>query len=121
MTAPAPLDGLTVIDCATLFAGPLAATILGDFGADVIKVEHPELPDPSRGHGRTVNGIGLWWKMLGRNKRPITLKLSESGRGRALVAAWSRRPTCSSRTSARERSSGGESGPTSCMPRIRAW
>jgi crotonobetainyl-CoA:carnitine CoA-transferase CaiB-like acyl-CoA transferase len=72
-----PLDGLVVLDCSTLFAGPLAATILGDFGAEVIKVEHPSRPDPSRSHGRVVDGIGLWWKMLGRNKRTITLNLGK--------------------------------------------
>ncbi|MBT2487007.1 CoA transferase [Streptomyces sp. ISL-96] len=75
-TTPAPLTGLRVLDLATLFAGPLAATMLGDFGADVIKVEHPTRPDPSRGHGPSKDGIGLWWKLLGRNKRTITLDLS---------------------------------------------
>ncbi|WP_151772778.1 CaiB/BaiF CoA transferase family protein [Streptomyces abyssomicinicus] len=77
--APAPLSGLRVLDLATLFAGPLAATLLGDFGADVIKVEHPSKPDPSRGHGPAKDGIGLWWKLLGRNKRTITLDLSAPG------------------------------------------
>ncbi|MFE1107265.1 CaiB/BaiF CoA transferase family protein [Streptomyces rochei] len=75
--APAPLAGLRVLDLATLFAGPLAATMLGDFGAEVIKVEHPERPDPSRGHGPSKDGVGLWWKVLGRNKRAITLDLSK--------------------------------------------
>ncbi|HLL32724.1 MAG TPA: CoA transferase [Streptomyces sp.] len=74
-----PLTGLRVLDIATLFAGPLAATLLGDFGADVIKVEHPLRPDPSRGHGPSKDGVGLWWKMLGRNKRTITLDLSKPG------------------------------------------
>ncbi|MET9773790.1 CoA transferase [Streptomyces sp. NPDC006367] len=74
---PAPLAGLRVLDLATLFAGPLAATLLGDFGADVVKVEHPTRPDPSRGHGPSKDGVGLWWKMLGRNKRTITLDLSK--------------------------------------------
>ncbi|GGJ95573.1 CoA transferase [Streptomyces camponoticapitis] len=76
-SAPAapPLDGLRVLDLATLFAGPLAATMLGDFGAEVIKVEHPTRPDPSRGHGPAKDGVGLWWKILGRNKRTITLDL----------------------------------------------
>ncbi|MEV5319780.1 CoA transferase [Streptomyces sp. NPDC052687] len=74
-----PLAGLRVLDVATLFAGPLAATLLGDFGADVIKVEHPVRPDPSRGHGPSKDGVGLWWKMLGRNKRTITLDLSKPG------------------------------------------
>ncbi|MFE0402066.1 CaiB/BaiF CoA transferase family protein [Streptomyces nigra] len=82
--APAPLAGLRVIDLATLFAGPLAATMLGDFGAEVIKVEHPEKPDPSRGHGPAKDGVGLWWKVLGRNKRAITLNLSRPG-GRATL------------------------------------
>ncbi|MFF3657972.1 CaiB/BaiF CoA transferase family protein [Streptomyces olivochromogenes] len=74
-----PLTGLRVLDLATLFAGPLAATMLGDFGAEVVKVEHPAKPDPSRGHGPSKDGIGLWWKLLGRNKRTITLDLSRPG------------------------------------------
>jgi crotonobetainyl-CoA:carnitine CoA-transferase CaiB-like acyl-CoA transferase len=78
-TTTTPLSGLRVLDLATLFAGPLAATMLGDFGAEVIKVEHPTKPDPSRGHGPSKDGIGLWWKLLGRNKRTITLDLSKPG------------------------------------------
>ena len=70
------LEGLKVVDAATLFAGPLAATVLGDFGAEVIKVEHPR-GDPSRSHGYSKDGVGLWWKMLGRNKKSITLSLSK--------------------------------------------
>jgi crotonobetainyl-CoA:carnitine CoA-transferase CaiB-like acyl-CoA transferase len=83
-TPTAPLHGLRVLDLATLFAGPLAATFLGDFGAEVVKVEHPAKPDPSRGHGPAKDGIGLWWKLLGRNKRTITLDLSTPG-GRATL------------------------------------
>ncbi|MGW0707702.1 CaiB/BaiF CoA transferase family protein [Streptomyces sp. NPDC002643] len=75
----APLTHLRVLDLATLFAGPLAATMLGDFGAEVIKVEHPTKPDPSRGHGPSKDGVGLWWKLLGRNKRTLTLNLSTPG------------------------------------------
>ncbi|WKE73928.1 CoA transferase [Streptomyces sp. WP-1] len=78
------MDGLRVLDLATLFAGPMAATLLGDFGAEVIKVEHPGRPDPSRGHGPAKDGVGLWWKVLGRNKRAITLDLSRPG-GRATL------------------------------------
>jgi crotonobetainyl-CoA:carnitine CoA-transferase CaiB-like acyl-CoA transferase len=70
-----PLAGLRVLDVATLFAGPLAATFLGDFGAEVIKVEHPK-GDPVRGHGHSKNGAGLWAKMINRNKRMLTLDLS---------------------------------------------
>ncbi|MFE2536083.1 CaiB/BaiF CoA transferase family protein [Streptomyces sp. NPDC059371] len=78
------LAGLRVLDLATLFAGPLAATMLGDFGAEVVKVEHPAQPDASRGHGPSKDGVGLWWKLLGRNKRTITLDLSKRG-GRATL------------------------------------
>jgi crotonobetainyl-CoA:carnitine CoA-transferase CaiB-like acyl-CoA transferase len=55
--------------------------MLGDFGADVIKIEHPTRPDASRSHGASKNGHGLWWKSLGRNKRTISADLkSPSGR-----------------------------------------
>ncbi|MFH9737809.1 CaiB/BaiF CoA transferase family protein [Streptomyces roseolus] len=80
-----PLQGLRVLDLATLFAGPLAAMMLGDFGADVVKVEHPRKPDPSRGHGPAKDGVGLWWKVLGRNKRTVTLDLSTPGGRDALL------------------------------------
>jgi crotonobetainyl-CoA:carnitine CoA-transferase CaiB-like acyl-CoA transferase len=73
----APLQGLRVLETATLFAGPLAATHLGDFGADVLKIEHPTKPDAARGHGASKDGIGLWWKTIGRNKRMATLDLSQ--------------------------------------------
>ena len=70
----AALAGLRVLDVSTLFAGPLAATMLGDFGAEVIKVEHPK-GDPVRYHGASKDGVGLWGKVVGRNKRGITLYL----------------------------------------------
>jgi formyl-CoA transferase len=69
-----PLAGLRVIDCATLFAGPIISTLMGDFGADVIKIEHPS-GDPLRNMGRKKDGHGLWWKVSGRNKRCIALDL----------------------------------------------
>lgn len=69
------LEGIRILDVSTLFAGPLAATILSDFGADVIKVEHPR-GDPVRHHGYSKDGVPLWWKMLSRNKRTVTLNLS---------------------------------------------
>ncbi len=77
MTASMPLNGIRVLDAATLFAGPLAATLLADYGADVIKIEHPK-GDPVRGHGHTKNGVPLWWKMISRNKRAITLNLGHA-------------------------------------------
>ncbi|WP_284740648.1 CaiB/BaiF CoA transferase family protein [Amycolatopsis sp. RTGN1] len=75
------LAGLRVVDASTLFAGPMAAMHLGDMGAEVIKIEHPRKPDPSRTHGAAKDGVNLWWKTLGRNKRTITADLgSEGGR-----------------------------------------
>ncbi|MEU4562821.1 CoA transferase [Actinoplanes sp. NPDC023936] len=74
--ADSPLSGVRVVDASTLFAGPLAATILGDYGADVLKIEHPVAGDPARGHGPAKDGVPLWWTMLGRNKRTLTLRLS---------------------------------------------
>jgi len=76
VTKAKALQGIRVLDIATLFAGPMTATFLADFGADVIKVEHPR-GDPVRGHGYSKNGVPLWWKLLGRNKRHITLNLSK--------------------------------------------
>ncbi|WP_067701386.1 CaiB/BaiF CoA transferase family protein [Nocardia jejuensis] len=69
-----PLSGIRVLDAATLFAGPLAGTMLADFGADVVKIEHPR-GDPVRGHGAQRDGVGLWWKLLGRGKQSVTLYL----------------------------------------------
>jgi crotonobetainyl-CoA:carnitine CoA-transferase CaiB-like acyl-CoA transferase len=79
------LDGLTVIDVSTLFAGPMAAMHLGDMGAAVIKVEHPTRPDPARGHGPSKGGQNLWWKTLGRNKRTVALDLHSPGGREALL------------------------------------
>jgi crotonobetainyl-CoA:carnitine CoA-transferase CaiB-like acyl-CoA transferase len=81
-----PLHDVRVLDVSTLFAGPLAATFLGDFGADVIKVEHPRRPDAARGHGPAKDGVNLWWKTLGRNKRTVTLDLGEQEGARLLLA-----------------------------------
>ena len=74
-----PLEDVRVVEAATLFAAPLAAMLLGDFGAEVIKIEHPTRPDPARGHGPSKDGVGLWFKTLSRNKRLITLDLSKPG------------------------------------------
>lgn len=74
---PTALEGIRVLDLSTIYAGPLAAMLLGDFGAEVIKVEHPR-GDPLRGHGYTKDGAGLWWKTVARNKRAITLDLNQS-------------------------------------------
>jgi crotonobetainyl-CoA:carnitine CoA-transferase CaiB-like acyl-CoA transferase len=70
-----PLHGVRVIDAATLAAGPLVTTAMGEFGADVIKVEQPGAGDPLRTWGNRKDGIGLVWKSMGRNKRCVTLDL----------------------------------------------
>ena len=79
-----PLEGLRVVDAATLFAGPMVATLLGDFGADVIKVEHPA-GDSLRNLGWEKDGVSLWWAVVNRNKRAVTLKLSHDLGRRALL------------------------------------
>jgi crotonobetainyl-CoA:carnitine CoA-transferase CaiB-like acyl-CoA transferase len=71
-----PLEGIRVVEAATLFAAPLAGMLLGDYGAEVIKIEHPQRADPARGHGPSKDGAGLWFKALARNKRLVTLDLS---------------------------------------------
>lgn len=83
-TAAAMLDGIRVLDLATLAAAPLVATYLGEFGADVIKVEQPGQGDPIRTWGHQRDGIGLMWKSLSRNKKSITLDLRRE-QGQQLV------------------------------------
>ena len=70
--AAGPLAGLRVIDAGVLFAGPVIATLLADFGADVIKVEHPR-GDALRTLGWKKNGVSLWWAFVGRNKRFVSI------------------------------------------------
>ncbi|MBP3085106.1 CaiB/BaiF CoA transferase family protein [Mycolicibacterium fortuitum] len=69
------LGGIRVLDLATLAAAPLAATYLGEFGADVIKVEQPGQGDPIRTWGNQRDGVGLMWKSVSRNKRSVTANL----------------------------------------------
>ena len=78
VSSPGPLADLRVIDLATVIAGPGCARYLGDFGADVIKVERPG-GDTARDLGwkDPRDGQSLWWKIVGRNKRTITLDLKD--------------------------------------------
>jgi crotonobetainyl-CoA:carnitine CoA-transferase CaiB-like acyl-CoA transferase len=76
-TSPMPLEGLRVLDVSTILAGPLCCQILGDFGADVIKIEHPRAGDSMRGHGKQKDGVPLWWKEVARNKRTVGLDLGD--------------------------------------------
>jgi crotonobetainyl-CoA:carnitine CoA-transferase CaiB-like acyl-CoA transferase len=78
VTKPQLLAGLRVIDAATLAAGPLVATYLGEFGAEVIKIEQPQGGDPIRQWGSQRDGIGLMWKSISRNKKSVTLDLRQA-------------------------------------------
>ena len=115
------LADLRVVDASTLFAGPMAAMHLGDLGAQVTKVEHPRRPDPARGHGPEKDGQNLWWKTLGRNKRTVQLDLSTDGRRRGVPSAAARRPTSSSRTSARTPWSAGGCPTRRCRRATPGW
>src|SRR5262245_35762208 len=72
-----PLEGLKVVDIAVLFASPTISQNMGDFGAEVIKVEHPQLGDSLRTLGAAKNGVPLWWKITNRNKKCVTLDLNK--------------------------------------------
>lgn len=71
-----PLAGITVIDCGQVVAGPTIGMILGDFGAEVIKVENPRGGDQVRNFGLQKDGASLYSKLLSRNKKSITLNLN---------------------------------------------
>lgn len=80
-----PLKDIRVLEMGQLLAGPFCGQLLGDFGADVIKIEQPGVGDPMREWGREkANGKSLWWPVVARNKRSITLNL-RSERGQQIV------------------------------------
>lgn len=72
-----PLAGVRIVDAGNMVSGPFAAALLADFGADVIKIEHPKMGDGQRKLEPIKDGIPLWWKSIARNKRCITLDLSK--------------------------------------------
>jgi succinyl-CoA---D-citramalate CoA-transferase len=80
-----PLQGVRVVEMGSLLAGPFCGQILGDFGAEVIKVEPPGKGDPMREWGRhRKEGHTLWWPIIARNKKSVTLNLRE-GEGQELA------------------------------------
>lgn len=85
-----PLAGLRVIEMGSLIAGPFCGQVLGDFGAEVIKLEDPKVGDPMRQWGRSKpQGLSPWWPVIGRNKKSVTVDLrTDEGRdiARALIA-----------------------------------
>ena len=84
-TASGPLRGLKIVDISTVVAGPFAAGLMGDYGADIIKVEIPGAGDSLRALAPHKDGTPLWWKVTNRNKKGVTLDLRKD-EGRALFA-----------------------------------
>lgn len=87
VSAEGPLSDLKVVEMGTLIAGPFCGQILGDFGADVIKIEDPKTGDPMRQWGRSLpKGLSPWWPVIGRNKRSLALDL-RTPEGREIAQA----------------------------------
>lgn len=82
--AKGPLHGVRVVELGTMVAGPVSATLLGDFGAEVIKIEQPKGGDPIRQSGAIVNGESLYWNVEGRNKQSVTIDMRQT-EGQALL------------------------------------
>lgn len=80
-----PLHGVRVLELGSFIAGPFSGQLLGDYGADVVKIEPPGEGDPMRRWGITVGGDSLWWPAIARNKRSVTLDLRDT-RAREVIA-----------------------------------
>jgi formyl-CoA transferase len=85
-----PLGGVRVLELGTLIAGPFCAKTLGDFGAEVIKIEAPGEGDPLRAWRKMRNGVSLWWHVQSRNKKSVTCDLRTTG-GQEVVRRLARR------------------------------
>ena len=83
------LAGIRVLDVATFIAAPFCATLLAEFGAEVIKVEIPGQGDPCRQLGQKYNGVGLTWAQEDRNKRGVTCDL-RNPKGQEIVKELAR-------------------------------
>ena len=105
--------GIRVVEAATLFAAPLAGMFLGDFGADVIKIEHPRAPDPARGHGPAQGRRGPLVQGARPQQAADHARPLEARRPRRSSSISPPAPTSCSRTSGRERSSAGVPARTS--------
>lgn len=79
-----PLDGVRVLELGSFIAGPFAGQLLGDYGAEVIKIEAPDGGDPMRRWGVTLDGDSLWWPSIARNKRSVALDVRDE-RARRLL------------------------------------
>ena len=85
-TSHGPLAGLRVLELGSFIAGPFAGQLLGDYGAEVIKVEATESGDPMRRWGITAEGESLWWPAIARNKKSVAIDLRQP-EGRDLIRA----------------------------------
>lgn len=99
------LKGLKVLSLSHVVAGPLAASLLADFGADVVHVEDPVKGDPARHLGFEKDGVYVWWKVAGRNKRSVTIDLRkpEGAELARELASWADVVICSIRPATLER------------------
>lgn len=78
MTSNTPLDGIRVLELGSLIAGPMATRIMADFGAEVLKIEHPDRPDPMRKWGRVMDGEkSMWWAIQSRGKKLLALDIKD--------------------------------------------
>lgn len=84
--APRPLTGLRVLELGALIAGPFCTKILGEFGAQVIKLEPPGSGDPLRTWRYVKDGTSVWWHVQSRNKRSVTVDLRKP-EGQAIARA----------------------------------
>src|SRR5579864_9814043 len=75
MQARGPLDGIRVVETGTMIAGPFCGHLFADYGAEVIKVEDPKGGDIMRRWGGLYKGLGLYWPILAREKKSVTLDL----------------------------------------------
>ncbi|AEF39163.1 CaiB/BaiF CoA transferase family protein [Hoyosella subflava] len=78
MSETTPLQGVRILEMGQLIAGPFTGSRLADFGAEVIKIEPPGRGDPMRDWGKKVDGTSLWWAVIARNKKSVTVDLSTS-------------------------------------------
>lgn len=99
------LSGLKVLSLSHVVAGPLAAGLMADLGADVVHVEQPRVGDPARHLGFERDGVYVWWKVAGRNKRSVTIDLrkAEGAQLARELAAWADVVICSIRPDTMEK------------------
>ncbi len=121
VTPTGPLDGIRVIEVGTLISGPFAGRLLGDMGAEVIKIEPPGAPDPLRTWGQAeLDGHHFFWTVHARNKKAVTLEPARAARAATCSSTSSSAPTSSSRTSGRARWRSGTWATTFCANATRA-